>query len=97
MKAVFRVWKQGGELFAIFPEFAATIGGFTCMSADRNGHSVADYSHCIQSSRPAKPEEVERIWSFLSPLGYRREEVQFTARTHHSTHRLRRESVRWAS
>lgn len=70
IKVVFRVDREG-NIFALFPELSADIGERYCVSYQQVGqHGGADYSHCIHTSRPAKPEESALLREELETIGY---------------------------
>ena len=69
---VFRVFKDGGDVVALFPEVINYLDG-ACESYQRIGqHGAADYSHCIAISRPATPSEYAALKRELerNPFGY---------------------------
>lgn len=68
---VFRVFKAGGDVVALFPE-EPWSGNGDCASYQHVGqHGAADYAHCIQISRPAKPGEYAPLQRELESIGYR--------------------------
>lgn len=69
-KVVFRIFKDDGSLVALFPNEIADPHG-NIMSYQHIGqHGAADYSYCIQKSRPARPEEYADLVRELQGLGY---------------------------
>ncbi len=70
---VFRVWKdESNTVFALFPEDKAS--DYYCSSYEHIGqHGGADYTGCIQRSRPATPQEYAALKRELesSPYHYR--------------------------
>lgn len=69
-KVIFRVFKKGGDVLALFPEEPCDNKGGV-MSYQRLGqHSGADYAHCIQATRPATPEEYAPLQKELEGLGH---------------------------
>jgi len=67
---VFRVWRDTGELIALFP--AMKEPGYLCGSYMRVGqHGAADYEGVVAQSRPAREEEYEDLHAELEDLGYR--------------------------
>ena len=67
---VFRVWKDTGEVIALFP--AMQEPGYLCGSYARVGqHGAADYEGVVAQSRPATEEEYEDLHGELESLGYR--------------------------
>lgn len=69
---VFRVWKQGGGVLALFPTLPSNIGGSLCVSYESVGqHGGADYHGCVQLTRPATPDEYGPLWAELEQcIGY---------------------------
>jgi hypothetical protein len=69
-KVVFRVFKQGGDLVALFPFETWDLQG-NCASYQTIGqHSGADYSGCIRKSRRALPKEYAALKLELERIGY---------------------------
>jgi hypothetical protein len=68
---VFRVFKKGGDVLALFPH-ETWDGRGHCASYQHIGqHSGADYAHCIQATRPARPSEYRALKTELERIGYR--------------------------
>jgi hypothetical protein len=69
---VFRVWKDTGDVIALFPELIANRTRYACESYMHVGqHSPADYIGVIQRTRPARQEEYEPLLRELQSIGYR--------------------------
>lgn len=67
-RVIFRRSKDD-EIFALFPDLSE--GGALIESYQHVGqHSAADYSHCIQTSTPAKPDEYADLKAELECIGY---------------------------
>lgn len=67
---VFRVFKDQGNVLALFPEDIQYPDG-ACNSYQHIGqHGGADYSHCIQITRPATPKEYAPLKRELEGIGY---------------------------
>ena len=65
---IFRKFKEG-DILALFP--FEEHNGPLCVSYQHIGqHSGADYGHCIDITRPAKPEEYEPLRRELVSIGY---------------------------
>ena len=65
---------QGGEVLALFVAEAGNYDGYTIGCYAHVGqHGQADYRHCIDTSRPATPEEYADLKHELesTPYGYR--------------------------
>lgn len=67
---VFRVWRDTGGVFALFPYDVADSRGH-CTAYEHVGqHGAADYVGCIERSRPATEQEYARLRRELEDLGY---------------------------
>lgn len=70
-EVVFRKWKNGGEIVALFPYEIQNVGGY-CLSYEHVGqHSDADYIHCIINSKPANESEYADLKAELEGIGYK--------------------------
>ena len=68
---VFRKFRQGEDIIALFPEEPGSTFKDHCLSYQQTGqHSGADYDGCISASKPAKPEEYEPLKKELERIGY---------------------------
>jgi hypothetical protein len=77
---VFRKFKNGGDVLALFPEIPEVNG--CCLSYQHIGqHGSADYSHCISITTPANPQEHRALRQELENMGYRLEVRQKYIRT----------------
>lgn len=71
-KVIYRVFKKGGDVIALFPTIAATTNPNMCQSYQHIGqHGAASYSHVMQMTRPAKPEDYEKLNKELIAVGYK--------------------------
>lgn len=89
---VFRKFRNGGDVIALFPYLPGTNDLSTCSSYQHIGqHGSADYSGCMRASVPATPEEYASLKHELegAPFGYRLQ-VQLTA---HATRRRREAAI----
>jgi hypothetical protein len=67
---VFRVFKKGRDLIALFP-FEDWADDGSCSSYQKIGqHGAADYKYCISASRPATPDEYRSLKRELENIGY---------------------------
>lgn len=67
---IFRVWRKGGGVLALFPHIDAGRG--LCSSYEHIGqHSGADYALCIRATRPARPKEYADLKRELQGIGYK--------------------------
>lgn len=68
---IFRKFKHGGHIIALFPAELADYNG-NCSSYQHVGqHGPADYTHCIATSVPAKPTEYRALRQELENIGYK--------------------------
>lgn len=67
---IFRTYKKGGDVIAIFPELPADSSRYHCLSYQSIGqHGAA--SCCIDpDTRPSTKEEVETLSRELRQIGY---------------------------
>lgn len=70
-RVLFRMFK--GEVLALFPAIAATVGKpWLCQSYAHMGqHSGADLAGVMRSSRPAWPSEYHELHRELLRIGYK--------------------------
>ncbi len=67
---VFRVFRQGGDVLALFPA-EPWSGNGDCSSYQHIGqHGAADYGHCISITRPATPSQYAPLKRELEQIGY---------------------------
>lgn len=66
---VFRVWKDTGDVLALFPDLRET-NGFCTSYMHVGQHSHADYTGCIQATRPARRAEYADLQRELENMGY---------------------------
>ena len=70
---VFRTFKDGGDVIALFPTLVNYPDG-ACESYQHVGqHGAADYAHCVKITRVATPEEYAPLKAELESIGYRLE------------------------
>jgi hypothetical protein len=68
---VFRVWRENGDVLALFPTLPSDIPGKLCVSYAHIGqHGGADYALCILDTRPATPQESAPLTQELKGIGY---------------------------
>lgn len=75
-KVIFRTFKKGGEVIALFPELPGSVSGYTCSSYMQTGQHGAAQSEPIPGTRPATPEEKAPLREELESIGYRLKEVR---------------------
>lgn len=92
IRVVFRRWRDGGGVIALFPELPADIHGIYCDSYEQIGqHGGADYYGVVRHTAPATPEESAALATELARIGYRLVTVR---RASARLHELRREEAR---
>jgi hypothetical protein len=70
-KVIFRVFKKENDVLALFPEIPGTNDPHTCSSYQHIGqHGAADPNGCIQSTRPARPDEYADLKRELESAPY---------------------------
>lgn len=76
-KVVFRKWRKGGDIIALFPDFEVLPGNKSyCMSYEHAGqHGPADYGIVTRDTEPATPGEYADLKAELEQLGYNLEIV----------------------
>ena len=71
---VFRKWKAGGGIIALFPGLNDETGHANrgmCMSYEHVGqHGECDYEHVIRMTVPADDAEFEDLYNELVGIGY---------------------------
>ena len=91
MFVVFRVDppSEGGDVFALFPEWPAASGEDLCMCyQELGGHCAADYGGCVARSRPARPDEYAAMLAHLAAIGH--EDLAVRERATREMHERRR-------
>ena len=69
---MFRVWRRGGGVLALFPAWPTDLDGRYCAAYEHIGqHGGADYTHCIRQSRPACRAEYASLAKELREIGHR--------------------------
>lgn len=92
VRVVFRRWRDGGGVIALFPELPADIHGIYCDSYEHVGqHGGADYLGVVRHTAPATPEESAALAAELTRIGYRLVPVR---RASPRLHERRREEAR---
>lgn len=79
---VFRKFKDGGDILALFPEIDEGHG--MCLSYQHIGqHGASDYNHCISLTWPAQPHECADLKAELEGIGYNLDiRKRYTRRRH---------------
>jgi len=88
---VFRKWKDGFGVIALFPEIPTDLYGHYCQAYETVGqHGGADYHGVIMNTRPAKSEESTDIAEELTRIGYQLRPIKRASQHHHERRRLAR-------
>lgn len=73
MRMIFRKWpkKEGGDVIALFPGIAATVGNeYACESYQTIGQHGAASVDIVNGTKPAKPAEYADLKTELERIGY---------------------------
>ena len=86
-KVIFRQWKIGCEIIALFPEICGDITGYMCMSYMKCGQHGAANPNLIDNTKPANLDDgaVKRLIKELTELGYNLEIIKRFRYTHQQT------------
>ena len=66
---VFRKYKKGGDILALFPglkNYNYTVGCYEHVGQ----HGIADYTYCIEITEPALKSEYKDLYNELTRIGY---------------------------
>jgi hypothetical protein len=85
-KVVFRVWKDTGDVIALFPELPADKWGHYCDSYEHVGQHGAASPNLVSHTSPAQPEEYAALASELRQIGY---DLDIRAKVSAAMHRKR--------
>ena len=70
-KVLFRKWRKGRDIYAIFPELPGTNDPATCSCYSHIGqHSSCDSNYYLGKTVPATPEEYADLLTELKSIGY---------------------------
>ncbi len=77
-KVIFRQWKIGCEIIALFPEIATDTIGYNCQSYMHVGQHGAAIPNIIADTKPANLEDgaVKRLIKELTDIGYNLEIIK---------------------
>lgn len=68
---IFRKFKGSNDIIALFPAEPYNDYSNSCESYMHVGqHSAADYSHCLDITKPASPVEYRALHKELRGIGY---------------------------
>ena len=89
---VFRRWRDGGEIIALFPGIPTDIYGQFCEAYEHVGqHGGADYHGVIQATEPVSNEDAASLAAELRRIGY---SLKFVKRASPTLHERRRNAAR---
>ena len=92
VRVVFRRWRDGGGVIALFPELPSDAYGYYCDSFMQVGqHGGADYHCVVRHTVPATTDESAALAAELHQIGYRLVPVRRASPRHHD---WRREEAR---
>jgi len=85
---VFRKWKDGFGVIALFPKIPTDLYGYYCESYEHVGqHGGADYHGVVMNSRLATPEESADLAEELTRIGYQLRVIKKASQIHHEKRR----------
>jgi len=85
---VFRKWRDGFGVIALFPELPADVHGRYCDSYEHVGqHGGADYQGVIMNTTPANKEESVDLFEELARIGYKLRPIIRASQHHHERRR----------
>ncbi len=86
-KVIFRQWKIGCEIIALFPEIATDTIGYNCQSYIHVGQHGAATPNIIADTKPANLEDgaVKRLIKELTDIGYNLEIIKRFRYKHQQT------------
>lgn len=85
---VFRRWKDGFGIIALFPEIPADLDGRYCESYEHIGqHGAADYHGVVMATMPVVPREYADLAEELRQIGYNLRRVKRATSEHHERRR----------
>ena len=85
---VFRKWRDGFGIIALFPEIPTDLYGYYCESYEHVGqHGGADYHGVVMNSRLATTEEYADLFEELTRIGYDLRPIRRASQFHHERRR----------
>lgn len=87
-KVIFRMWKIGCEIIALFPEIATDTIGYNCQSFMHVGqHGAASPDAMLRDTKPANLEDgaVKRLMAELKERDYNLEIIKRFRYSHQQT------------
>jgi len=74
-ETVFRKFPEG-DILALFPYMIETLNYDVGCYQHIGQHGTADYNHCIEMTKPAKPKEYSDLLKELESMGYNIKPIQ---------------------
>lgn len=85
---VFRRWRDGGDIVALFPGIPTDTHGHFCEAYEHVGqHGGADYHGVIRATTPASDEDAASLAGELDRVGYSLAVVKRASSTLHARRR----------
>lgn len=90
-EVIFRKFKKGGDVIALFPYELGDTNPSTCNSYQTVGqHGAATIRHVINASRPASQKEIDKLATELKNIGYT---VKIIKRNPPNSYQIRQEKL----
>jgi len=94
---IFRRWRDGGSIIALFPELPSDYQGYYCVAYEHVGqHGGADYQGVIAATNPVEPDDAADLAKELTRIGYRLKPISRATQHHHEARRAEARRVRSA-
>lgn len=85
---IFRRWRDGGSIIALFPEIPSDINGWFCEAYEHVGqHGGADYQGVIAATKPVEPEDAADLAEELARIGYKLKPIRRASQNSHEARR----------
>ena len=85
---VFRRWRDGDEIIALFPGIPTDLYGQFCEAYEHVGqHGGADYQGVIQATKPVSDEDAASLAAEMRRIGYSLTIIKRASPTHHERRR----------
>jgi hypothetical protein len=93
--AIFRRWKDSGDVIALFPAIPADIDGRYCLSYEHVGqHGAADFHGVVRRTLPATSKQCAGLARELRQIGYDLKPIQRASSRNHEKRRREAERIR---
>jgi len=95
IKVVFRKFKSGGDIIALFPRSPADVNGYFCASYQHIGqHGAADPA-IVSNTTLATPKEYDPLLKELKSIGYKGLDIGKKITTEDSDYRMKLARKQW--